>query len=230
MASIIDAFKESFGDKRAFLKFVVLAVPVYYCYNIYLSSKGDYGYFSIIAGLTLFLLFGFLIEVTGNVINENDSVLPSLNPFKLGFASAKGLLAILPSSLVSMAVASYVCSIININPTIDITLKSIIWIIVASIFLTSFLMFAKRERVSDAYNLKMLFKNAGDLIAGIIFFILLIIIINIPTTGFIGYMLFILFGFGPVLNFFLAIAIVFNIALTGHYMAQLHYDILQYDK
>ncbi|MEI8378344.1 MAG: hypothetical protein WCF95_07380, partial [bacterium] len=99
-----------------------------------------------------------------------------------------------------------------------------------SIFLTSFLMFAKRERVSDAYNLKMLFKNAGDLIAGIIFFILLIIIINIPTTGFIGYMLFILFGFGPVLNFFLAIAIVFNIALTGHYMAQLHYDILQYDK
>ena len=229
MASIIDSFRESFGDRFALLKVIVLAIPVFYSYQVYLGSKVTYGYFTFILSLTLFLLFGFLIEVTTNVINDHDSVLPSLNPLKLGIASGKGILAVAPITAISAALTNYICSFVNIIPWLDITIKIILWLIVGAIFLTSFLMFTQREKISDAYDIKFLLEKSGDLITTILIFLIQLIVINIPINGFIGYTLLVLFGFGPIFNFFLAMVLVFNLAVTGHYMAQVHYELF-YDR
>lgn len=230
MASIVDSFREVFSDRLSFLKIFVLAIPVYYSYQVYLEPKRDFTGFFWIAGITSFFLFGFLVEVANNVINETDKILPALDPLKLGFSAVKGLLAIGPAALISCLPANYICSLINISPGIDVTLKSIIWLVAAAIIIISFLLFSTNKKISDAYNFKIIYQKSGDLITSIIFFIIQLVVINLPTNGFIGYILFVLFGYGLIFIFFLALALVFNIAVTGHYMAQINYEVLTYDK
>lgn len=230
MASIIDAFRETYSDHLSFLKLAVFAAPVYYSYQLYTESKNDFSTFYLVAGITLFFLAGFLIKTTNYVINERDSILPPLNPFKLAFCTVKGILAIGPVTIISCLLANYVCSIINIIPWLDTTLKYAIWIVAASIIATSFLLFSSKERILDAYNIKAIFDKAGDLIVVLIIFILQIVIINLPTTGFIIYALIVLFGPGLLLNIFIAYAIIFNLAATGHYMGQIHYETFEYKK
>lgn len=230
MASIVDSFSGVFTDRLSLLKLFVLALPVYYSYQVFTTSKGDFSYFYIVAGITLILFLGFLTKVTFNVINEKDAVLPSLNPLKLFATGLKCLIAIGPLAAISAALANGVCSFINIIFWLDMLLKTVIWLIVGSLILTSFLMFSTKERISNAYKFKVLFEKAGELIFVILFFIIQLLIINIPTSGFIAYTLLVLFGFGPVFDAFITFAVVFNIAVVGHYLGQVHYEVVSYNK
>ena len=73
MASIKDAFEESYQDNLAFLKFIIFAIPVYYCVHLYTTAvKGDLTGFWWMASITFLLLFGFLIKCTTNVRNGKD--------------------------------------------------------------------------------------------------------------------------------------------------------------
>lgn len=230
MASIVDSFREVLSDRLAILKLIILAIPAVYVYSLYLgaSVNHDYSGFYQMLYITLFIYFGVLARVTNNVVNERDFVLPSFNPLPVLFDGIKGLLAILPSALISCLLANYVCSFINIVMWVDITLKSLIWLVVASIIITSFLMYSSSGKILDAFNVKVLFEKAGDIIVMLIFFIIQLVVINIPTTAFIGYTLLILFGFGPLFNFYVALAIVFNICVMGHYFGQMHYETITY--
>lgn len=230
MASIIDSFRETFSDNYAFPKLLVFAVPLYFSYDLYMKSNNNYTAFTWLFSITLFFLFGFLVKVTSGVLNERNSVLPPLNPFQLALASTKGLIAIAPSAAVAILAADYFSSLINILAWVDITLKSVIWLLVVSIILTSFLMFVRREKITDAYNMKTLSDKAADLMVSLIFFILQLVIANVFTTAFIGYVILILFGVGPVLYFYVSLAVAFNIGVMGHYLAQLQYEILGYDR
>lgn len=226
MASIIDSFRDVATDKLAFVKLVILAIPVYYSYQIYVGSKSGYGGFFMVAGITLFFLLGFFIKIVNNMLVSADSALPSLNPFKLGFVALKGLVAILPVSWISIWLANKVTSIIYIVPWLDMTLKVSIWLVVVSVILTALLMFCTKESIKDVFNFKLLSKASGDMILALIFFVIQLVIINAPTVGFVGYTLKILFDYGPVFNFFVALAVVFNVAMAAHYMAQVHYELL----
>lgn len=225
MASIIDSFRETFCDNLSFLKLAVLAVPVYFSYILFINSTKDFTGFNILLYITIFFLFGFLIKTTNGILNEADSILPSINPFKLALAAIKGLIAIAPITIISIMLANYINSLINIIPWLDITLKSLIWIIVLSIAITSFLMFVKKERIKDAYNIKILFDKSGDLIVRIIIFTIQVLIINLIIIGFLAYTIIVLFGIGPILYAFIAYAIVYNIGVLGHYLAQIQYEV-----
>jgi hypothetical protein len=229
MASMIDSCREVFNDKLSFLKIIVLSVPVYFCYQLYMNAKGNYAGFFVLAVITLFFLLGFLIKIINNIINEREYILPSLNPFKLIFSTIKALIGIGPSVLITISLSNYVCSIINIIPWLDITLKTLIWIITAAVIITSLLMFTVKERIIDAYNIKLLFEKAGELIVVLLVFAIILVLINLPTM-FIAYVLMFLFGFGPILNIFLSMAFIFNIAITGHYFGQVHYEVFNVDK
>lgn len=230
MASIIDSFREVFSDKFSFLKILVFAAPTYYAYTLYVSAKGHYGGFWNVTIIILFFLLGFLVKVIGNVINERDSVLPSLNPFKLAVTSAKCIAAIAIPTIIPVFITNYICSLINIIPWLDYVIKSILWLIVASIILTSLLMFSTKERIQDVFKPKIIFDKAGDLILVIIVYLIQLIVINIPTTAFLGYTILVLFGFCPLFYIFLAYSLIFNISATGHYLAQIHYENFIYDK
>lgn len=230
MASIIDSFREVLGDRLAFLKIVLLAIPVNYTYSLYVGSNGDFAKYSWMLYLTLFLLFGMLVKITNNVANEKECIFPSFNPLSFLLDTFKGILAILPAALICYWIASYFCSLINIIPWLDITLKSIIWLVVVAIVVTSFLMFTTNKKILEAYNVKMIFDKAGDLIVTLIFFVIQAVVINVPTAAFIGYTLLILFGFGPIFDFYVCFAIVFNIGVMGHYLGQVHYETITYAK
>ncbi|HNW25186.1 MAG TPA: hypothetical protein PLG15_04260 [Candidatus Gastranaerophilaceae bacterium] len=230
MASIIDSFRETFTDNMSFFKLLTFAVPLYFAHDLYLKNPQNPTGALWLAGITIFFLFGFLIKVTGEVLNEGDTVLPFLNPLKLALASLKGIIAIGPITWLSASIATYVIPKVNVIGWFNITFQIVIWLIVIGIALTSFLMFVKNEKIADSYNLKVLFNKSVDLSIAIIFFIFQLTLINIPTNVFIGYIILVLFGFGPLFYFFAAYAIVFNVAVTGHYMAQLQYEVLGYDK
>lgn len=230
MASIVDSFRETFGDNKSFIKIFVMSLPVAYSYYLYSTANGNYGSFSPVALLTIFFLFGFLAQVTGNVVNERDMVLPRINPFSLAKTAFKGLIAIGPLAFILSMLANSICSIINIVFWLDIVLKTCIWLVVASIIITSFLLFVEKEKIFDAYKLKVVFAKAGDLIVTIIVFILQLLVINIPTSFFIGYTLLVLFGNGPLFVMFVCYAVVFNVAVMGHYLAQVHYEVLDFKK
>lgn len=230
MASIIDSFKETFGDNSAVLKIFVFATPVYFCVQGYFEAKGRILEIIDILSFTLIWIFGFLIETTKNIVNEGETLLPSFNIFKMLLSSLKGIIAIGPITFICCFLASYFCSLINIIPWFDITLKTIIWIVATSVIVTTFLMYVPKESFKEAYNIKRLFEKAGDLIAALIFFIIQFIIANIPTFIFIGYALLVLFGFGNIFNIFLAIAIVFDTAVIGQYLGQIYYETMGFDK
>ena len=229
MASILDSFRETFNDKFGFFKILIFAIPLYYFYTEYLKGAAAFYSCMFFIYITAFFLFGFFVQITNAVMNEEDWVMPALNPLKIGFSSIKGIIALLPSTAISVGIGLYVTQFINTIPWLDTTLKTIIWIVVASVILTSFLMFAKEENILRAFNLKKLSEKSGDAILGIVFFLLQLLIMNIPTSGFIGYAIYMIFGFGPVLSFFIAYAIIFNLVASGHYLAQLDYEIIGYD-
>lgn len=230
MASIIDSFRETFMDNMSFFKLLTFAVPLYFAHDLYLKNPQQPTGAFWIAGITIFFLFGFLIKITGKVLNEGDSVLPFINPLKLAVVAIKGIVAIGPVTWIAVSIAGYVISKVNIIDWFNITFQVVVWLIVIGLALTSFLMFIKNGKIADSYNCKVLFNKSADLSVAIIFFIIQIIIVNLPTTVFIGYILLVLFGFGPLFYFFAAYAIVFNVAATGHYMAQLQYEVLGLDK
>lgn len=230
MASIIDSFKETISDSTAFYKIVVLSIPVYFSLDAFAKSEQDYSWCIFLSAITLFFLFGVLIKVTSGVLNEQDTVFPPLKPLKIILSALKGFVAVTPISIFSIWLANYAVSFINIIPWLDITLKSVIWILVASVIMTVFLMFVSRESIKDAYNLKMLSDKSADLMVALIFYIIQIVLVNVVVVGFVGYSIVILFGFGPLFNFLISAALVFNIGLSGHYFAQLQYEVLGYDK
>lgn len=227
MASIIDSFRDVFTDKLSILKVVVLSIPLFYSYWIYMNSKSDYSWFFFVFGITVFFLLGFFIKIVNNMlVADSNSILPSLNPLTLGFTALKGVLAILPVTWISIWLASKICSIIFIVPWLDTILKICVWLVAVAMIVTNLLMFCTRESIKDAYNLKLLSNTSGDMILSLIFFVIQIVLINLPTTGFIGYTLKVLFDYGYIFSFFVTMAVVFNIAVAAHYMAQVHYELL----
>lgn len=230
MASIVDAFRETFGDRLALLKLVVLTIPVYYCYNLYLQSQQGTSNFGIVAALAGLLLFGVMVKVANNIINENLFVLPSLNPFMLWFSALKAIVAIFPMVVIPYFISRFICSMINIIYWLDITLKSLIWFVFASIVVAVFLLYCVNENIREAYNFKLIYQKSGDLIVVLIFFIIQILIMNIPTTAFLGYVILVLFGQSPIFDFFVTFAFVFNLCAIAHYLGQVHYETIVYNK
>jgi hypothetical protein len=226
MASIIDSFRNTFSEHLSMLKILILTIPFYYAYEVYLKNNQPLTDIYWIVGITLFFLFGVLIKVSNNVISNDNNVLPSFNPFPIAYSAIKGIIAIAPPVLISSFLANYLCSIINISPWVDNTLKFLIWILTASIIISSFLMFAANEKITEAFNIIGLFSKTGDLIFSLLIFIIKLIIMNFLTVCFVGYTIILLFGFGPIFDFFVIFAIIFNLIVIGDYFGQLHYEII----
>lgn len=227
MASIIDAFRETVSERYSILKLFTLSVPTYYCYYLSLQAQKDVNFFNWLTILTIVLLIGFLAKVTSNGIGEKNDVLPAPNPFILVYAAFKALLATLPYTLLSYLLANFFSSLINIAPWIDITLKTVIWLVAAAIILTAFLMYATNEKINDAFRVKLLFDKAGDLSVALIFLILKLAVMDAIIVGVIGYTIFILCGLGYVLDYFIIFSVIYNLAVLGHYFAQIHYELFE---
>lgn len=232
MASIKDAFEESFQDNHAIIKYILFAIPVYYCVHLYSNAtKGDLTGFWWMFGVTYLLLFGFLIKCTTNVRNGKDHVLPSFNIFALFWAGIKGTIALGPSiaincwlaSLLNGLVANYIP-----EPNTLIIFQVIIWGLFGSIILTGYLCYAKSFKISDAYNFKVISESCCDILVAILFMIPQVLLANALLIAPVTYVIWVFLGIPhPVAIFYWSMVLIFNLAMCGHYLAQVDYESIQ---
>ena len=137
MASIKDAFEESFHDNNATLKYIIFAIPLYYCLDKYLNGTNPALFWGLTFLLYLFY-FGFLLECTANVRNSKERVLPSFNIFRIFWAGIKGAVALGPLIAVNCWLAVFVNNILvnyMTEPNTLLVFKCIVWGVFGSMML-----------------------------------------------------------------------------------------------
>ena len=227
MASIIDAFQESFHDHHSLTKYFIFAIPVYYCVDLY--SKNDNSFYAVSA-IVFILLFGFMLKCTSNVRNGKNYVLPSLNIFSMFWEGIKGLVAIGPILALFSWLATIICEFLSNyfpDPNSIIVWKFIIWGLSASVMMTGYLCYARNFKISDAYNLKTICNSSVDVFGGVLFMIPQILIVDAVIIAPVTYLIWLFFGIPhPIAVFFWSMCLIFNLSLAGHYLAQVDYEAI----
>ena len=221
MASIKDAFEESMQDQHAIWKYAIFAIPVYFCVQLYLD--GAWGGFWTLAIPTYFLLFGFLAECTANVRNGKDSVLPSFNIFKLFWGGIKGTVALGPSIAINCFLASYIAGLLPnflVEPKTCAIFQGIVWALFGAVILTGYLCYAKSFKILDAYNFKVISESCVDILVAVS-------IANALLLVPVSYLIWIFLGIPhPVAIYYWCAVGIFNLAMCGHYLAQVDYEAI----
>ena len=231
MASVIDSFRDTFEDNLSFFKLIIFALPVYFCYSLSLHANGDYTLVWVIGLITGFFMLGYIAQITHGMLNDSEKVLPTINPLSMAVQSLKVLISAGPFTLIFYGIGCWILSFFKDFPIewIGIAVQVIVGIVVAGLAVTSFLLYAKKQSVIAAYNLKKLSDRAGDIMIGIIFLVVQFAVVNVLTVGFIAYTISVLFTPGPLLYAFCAYGLVFNFAALGHFLAQVGYETISYD-
>lgn len=227
MASIKDAFEESMQDKHAFWKYLIFAIPVFFCVQLYMNGAWN-GFWALVIP-TYFLLFGFLAECTANVRNGKDSVLPSFNIFKLFWSGIKGTVALGPSIALNCWLASLVAYKLLPNyilePKTCAIFQGIVWALFGAIILTGYLCYAKSFKILDAYNFKVISKSCVDILLAVLFMIPQVAIANVLLIVPVTYVVWVFLGIPhPIAIYYWCMVVIFNLAMCGHYLAQVDYE------
>ena len=230
MPSIKDAVEESIQDNHTLSKCIIFAIPAYYCIDLYINNSE---YFFIVTAFVFILLFGFLIKCTFNVRNGRNYILPTFNIFSIFWAGLKGFVALGPIILLFSWSAIAICNFLSgyfPEPASIMVWKYIIWGIFVSFIMTAYLCYAKNFKITDAYNLKTLYKSSVDVFAGVLFMIPQILIVNAILIGPVTYIIWLFFGIPhPIANFFWCMCLILNLAIVGHYLAQVDYEAISGD-
>lgn len=227
MASIKDAVEEVIQDNNSILKFIIFAIPLYFAVTSYINS--NMSAFRFVAIVTYFLLFGFLIEVTSNVRNGREFILPPFNIIKIFLSGIKGTIALGPF-IALCGFAGYKLSekISIADPAIDKVVKFIIWAICISIILTNYLCYSKRFKIIDVYNFRAISNHCIDIMLYVIFMIPQIAIVDAIILTPILYIMWLFFGLNHNISiFFMCVVAIYNLGIIGHYMAQTDYEVIQ---
>lgn len=226
MASIKDAFEESMQDSNAIWKYVIFAIPVYYCVQLYLSGAW-FGFWTLVIP-TYFLLFGFLAGCTANVRNGKSSVLPSFNIFKLFWDGIKGTVALGPSIAINCWLASLIANLLPnylVEPKTCAIFQGVVWALFGAIILTGYLCYAKRFRILDAYNFKTISESCVDILVAVLFMLPQVAIANALLLVPVTYIIWIFLGIPhPVATYYWCMVGIFNLAMCGHYLAQVDFE------
>lgn len=226
MASIVDAFTESLTEDLALVKIGLYSIPVYFCTKFFLV--GQMGLFYFYGFLTLVLFFGLLTQAINNVRLNKKEIL-SLNPKAIINATARGFVALLPQLAIFGLIGHFIIKNVNIPielPHVPLIFQIIVWSIMGSIMLTSYLSFAKYLKVLQAFNYKVIIESCVDIFVSLLFFIPQLFLANVILVGPVVY-LFFLFGLGFEhwgFVFYCSLVFVVNISILANYLAQSAYE------
>lgn len=222
MASIKDAVEESFQDNRAFLKYIIFAIPLYLTYYMYNNENtGALFIFAVI--FCIFMLLGFITICSVNVNRNNSQVLPDFNLFMLFKESLGTFFAIIPAVIINSVLPYFITSSFTLpSKTFDIILNIFIWFAFISVIVTTYLLYVREKKFKNAYNLKSISDYGANIMISLIFMIPLILLVNVIFLGPIAYLIILFFGLpNPFFDFICCVFLVFNIAIIGNYLAQI---------
>ena len=232
MASVKDAVEESITDNHAIFKIILYSVPLFLCTQLIIAgAKFPSGLLLIGSVLTSILLFGYMLRCTINVASGSNSVLPSFNVFKVFLTGLKGAVVLAPIAIISKILATLCIGFLANAPlpgNLIIIFSWIIGIIFGSFVYTSYLLYSRRCVVIDAYNISAISRYCIDILLGVIFMKVLLLLVDIILIVPVGYVLWLFFGLTSAFSvFFLCVVAVFNISVMGHYLAQIGYEVIE---
>ena len=233
MASIKDALEESINERGALLKYIIYAIPLYFAFQAY-TGPAKFGSLAItlyaVSGL---ILLGFMTRCANNVMNYRDNILPTYNFISLIWDSLKATHAIGPWCALNIYIANYLMT--NFIPKIAVpwiasSATYITYGICYSIVLTAFMLYAKSQKITDAYNLKIISDSCIDILIQVIWMSLQLALLNAIIIGTVTYLFWLFLGLqNPILIFIWAMTALLNAAITGNYLGQLNYEALHHD-
>lgn len=233
MASIKDALEESVQDSTAWIKYVLYTIPSFFIASAIVGGK-DLSGITLWIILTLILYFGFMLNCTYNVRMGNNVVLPSFNVFAVFWMGVKGCIALAPLGLLGYFISSALIGYIkNIFPESGILsfFNYAIIAICTSFVLTGYLLYIKKFKIFDAYNVKLIFKYCVDVMIASLVMFLLVAIVDAVILAPLTYILWLFMGIpNPVAIFIWCTIGLLNIAMIGHYLAQIDYEIIPVNK
>lgn len=226
MASIKDALEESLQEQSSILKFIVFAIPLFF-----VVSYPKFTAYWVLLIFTAILLLGFMLKCTYNVRTGEMKVLPSFNIVSILWTGIVGLIALTPITLISYFASKFIIEYASNYIAADNIIKVISYItygIFASMILTTYLLYANKFKLSDAFNFKMMSTYCIDILIAVIFMLVQAVIVDSLIIAPVTYIIWLFFGIPhPVAIFFWCVVAILNLAMLGHYMGQISYEIIE---
>lgn len=234
MASIIDSLEETLQDVNSVPTLIVYTLPLFYTVMIMIGEVSS-PFFPIIYVFTIILNFGFMLKCTYNQRKGMPKLLPNFNIIEVLYTGLKGIIALLPLSIISGIIMGVSTSLLGNFISPDTTMfKIFYWLINAicvSFATTGYLLYAKNFKILDAYNVKYIFNYCADIMIATFFMGIKLFIINLIILAPITYIIWILFGLpNPIATFFWCLVSVLNLAMIAHYYAQIDYEIIAFNE
>lgn len=231
MASIKDAFEETLQDEHALAMYIIFAIPLFLCTKFLVEAKAEA--FLTTAIFTSVLYIGFMLKCTSNVRASQNVVLPSFNIFPLLWNGLKGIIVLAPLIIIAYTleyfIAGWLGNIIANPATLNIFI-AITTGLCNSLVYTGYILYARRFKATDVYDFKTIGTYCIDILIAVIFMKLQVFLINLIILTPVTYLIWIFFGLPhPIATFFWCTVIVFNLAIMGHYMAQIDYETIEED-
>ena len=226
MASIIDSFSEALNDRFSVIKFIVLAIPVYIVAEKF--AMGKMAYVQVWGPIVLLFLLAVFTQAINNVRMSRTEIL-TLNPITLFKTLIKALVVLVPHVCLYSYIGYVATNLLHFNvdvPHFNLIVHIIVWSILGSIVLTSYLSFAKYLSVPQGYNYKVILESCTDVLISLVFYspqlalaVAILVapawyafnLFNIPLNhwGFVGYC---------------SVIFVVSLSILANYFAQSAYE------
>jgi hypothetical protein len=226
MASIVDAFNEALNENLSFVKFIIYGIPVYIVAQMFIVGKMSL--FIFWGSILAVLLLGVLTKGINNVRRNRKEIL-TLNPIELIKSIVKTFIVLAPQCILYKFIGSYITTNFVLPETIPHAqqiFSIIIWTILFSVLLTSYISYAKYMKIKQAFNLKVILNSCIDILISFIFFIPQLLLAALILVGPVAYLFsffnipFTHWGFVAYCSF----AFVIHLSILANVFAQIGFE------
>lgn len=229
MANIIGACNDVFTEEYALAKIFVYAIPVFIC--VYAFATGQFVLSYMCGFFVILMMLGLLSSGIYN-LRENKNEILTFNLQQLAISTVKTAIAITPQISIAAMIAIFTKEMIpEIDgfPQFPMVVNIIIWCILFSIVMTSYLSFAKHLNIKEAYNIKVIYDSVVDVFVNLVFISIQFIIANSIFVGLMVYV-FTLFNIKlthPGFLFYCSILVIVNLSILANFLSQISYDYIR---
>jgi hypothetical protein len=229
MANIIEAFNDVFTEEYALAKFFVYAIPVFICLNAY--TTGQFVLSGICGFFVILLLFG-LLTCGINSMRENKQEILTFNVQYLAMGTVKTAIAIIPQVSIAAMFGVFIQEIIPANEEmaqLPLIINLVLWSILTSLIITSYLAFTKHLDIKEAYNIKLILESVVDVFVNLVFVGVQLIIANAILLGMMSYVFTVLNLplTHPGFIFYCSLLSIINLSVLANMLSQASYDCIK---
>ena len=228
LASIKEAYDSTIGENFTGLKLLIWAIPLYICRELYLENS--FVFLTFFGGIFGLLLIGFLSESAFNTIDKKPELIPGINLLSMAWTGFKTILAMGLPIAIMYFLGDFLTGLIKIeDPSWKMTADIFVWLFLAALPVSTYIVFIRRLNVFEAFNLKKVFIAYGDAFMTFSYLIVKLYIFAFLIIGFITYMFWLFVGLdNPLINFIWCIAVMYNLTIAANYLAQLSEEVFAF--